>query len=509
MITTRRRARSLQIVGTLLLAALTGTGARAQQTIYDDQLAPGWGNYSWAASDLNNATPVHGGMHSIKVTVAAGSYGALELRAAAPFEASKYGALTFWINSGPTGGQNHLVVKASIANKQQGGVSVPTPEANKWTQVTMSLANLGVSKAADLTGFLIQNDSADAAPTFYVDDVGLTGPTAPIKPDPPRPHVAHPLAFTGVNIAGGEFGNPKPGERSTYDKNFTYPTVAEMDYFVSKGANVIRFPFQWPILQPEANGPLDPTELERYKKVVTTATGKGLTVLLDPHNYARYYDKVIGGPDVPDAVFADFWGKMAFQFKDNPKVWFGLMNEPHDMPTGQWFDAANAAVAAIRKAGAKNLILVPGNGWTSAQGWAANGNDVAMLKLKDPANHYVFEVHFYFDSDSSGSKPMVTSPTIGVERLKDFTLWCRKNHVRGFLGEFGAVDSPEAATAVDATLTFMEKNPDVWIGYTWWSAGPWWGDYMFSVEPKNGQDRPQMAYLEPHFQIKPKVNGKK
>jgi len=48
-------------------------------------------------------------------------------------------------------------------------------------------------------------------------------------------------------------------------------------------------------------------------------------------------------------------------------------------------------------------------------------------------------------------------------------------------------------------LTYMEKNRDVWIGYTWWSAGPWWGNYMFTIEPDKGVDRPQMSYLLPHL----------
>ena len=44
----------------------------------------------------------------------------------------------------------------------------------------------------------------------------------------------------------------------------------------------------------------------------------------------------------------------------------------------------------------------------------------------------------------------------------------------------------------------------------YWSAGPWWGEYMFSVEPKTGldgkkTDRPQLAFLQPHLQTRPIV----
>ena len=477
--------------------------ANAQQTLYDDQLASGWGNYSWAAVDFRNAAPVHGGQDSIRVAVAAGSYGALELRAG-PFDAAKYGALTFWINGGTTGGQNRLVVKASLDGKPQGGVALPALEANTWKQVTVPLAALGVARAANLTGFLIQQNYPAAAPAFFVDDIRLTAASAASPNAAPAgftiPKNTSPaLPFTGVNLSGGEFGGPKPGVPQIYGTNFIYPSPAEFGYFAGQGVNIVRLPFHWETLQPTLNQPLIPAEVDRLKAVVSGATAQGLVILLDPHNYARYYDKVVGSPDVPDAAFADFWGRLAGQFRDDPRVWFGLMNEPHDMPTDQWLGAANAAIAAVRRAGAKNLILVPGNGWTSASGWAANGNAVAMLQIHDPAKHYIFEVHSYYDSDSSGTKPSVVSPTVGVERLRQFTLWCRQHHQRAFLGEFGAGDSPEAQAAVDNTLAFMEQSRDVWAGFTWWAAGPWWGDYMFSVEPKGGQDRPQMAYLRPYL----------
>lgn len=53
-------------------------------------------------------------------------------------------------------------------------------------------------------------------------------------------------------------------------------------------------------------------------------------------------------------------------------------------------------------------------------------------------------------------------------------------------------------------LGYIEANSDVWLGWTWWAAGPWWHEYLFTLEPTNlGQsnqtDRPAMAILKPHF----------
>jgi endoglucanase len=41
----------------------------------------------------------------------------------------------------------------------------------------------------------------------------------------------------------------------------------------------------------------------------------------------------------------------------------------------------------------------------------------------------------------------------------------------------------------------MADNRDVWRGWTYWAAGPWWGEYMFSVELSKTGDRAQMDIL--------------
>ena len=97
------------------------------------------------------------------------------------------------------------------------------------------------------------------------------------------------MPYTGVNLAGGDFNGPKPGEHSLYGKDYVYPSTSELDYFASRGVNIIRFPFLWERLQPVLGGPLDPADLARVEHVVKEATSRGLTVILDPHNYARYH----------------------------------------------------------------------------------------------------------------------------------------------------------------------------------------------------------------------------
>jgi endoglucanase len=318
---------------------------------------------------------------------------------------------------------------------------------------------------------------------------------------------AAPLPLCGVNIAGGEFWLARKSADVTprYGANYSYPTKAEINYFAGKGMNFFRYQFLWETLQPKLRTPLNQADLDRLKTSVEYATSQKLVVLLDPHDYARYYETdIVGGPNVSAADFADFWRRLAAEFADNPYVWFGLMNEPHNMPTQQWFDDANAAIAAIRSTGAKNMILVPGNSWTGAHSWTSEdyggeSNARGILTIRDSLNYWAVEVHQYLDDDSSGTHDEVTSPTIGSERLRKFVDWCRENKMHAFLGEFGVPVTTNGEAAFNNMLSSMERDNDVWLGWAWWAAGARWGNYMFTLEPKNGEDRPQMAWLEPHL----------
>ena len=173
------------------------------------------------------------------------------------------------------------------------------------------------------------------------------------------------IKYAGVNLSGAEFGqNVLPG---TFGSQYTYPTQQEVDYFRGRGMNIIRLPFRWERLQHTNNLTLDATELGRMNTFVSATTAKGVYVILDPHNFERYYPdpnnfqgsaKGLVGSAVPDSAFSNFWGQVADIYKTNNQVIFGLMNEPDAMPTEQLLYSENAAFAAIRATGATNLILV-------------------------------------------------------------------------------------------------------------------------------------------------------
>ena len=215
----------------------------------------------------------------------------------------------------------------------------------------------------------------------------------------------------GVNLAGAEF-DPKnvPG---VFGSNYTYPTYGEIDYYAGKGMEVVRLPFLWERMQHIQLGPLDGAELGRLDDVVNYATGKGLKIEIEPHNYGYGFGALIGSAQTPNSSFADLWGELAIHYKSNPEVIFGLMNEPHDQSASAWLGSANAAIAAIRNAGAMQEILVPGSYWDGAWSWTTTDNATVIgTGVQDPAHNFAFEVHQYLDADSSGTHPGVVSPPL-------------------------------------------------------------------------------------------------
>lgn len=338
-------------------------------------------------------------------------------------------------------------------------------------------------------------DSASVEQSMPVNTEPVAEESAPVEAAPVAPAPEADGFLLGVNLAGAEFG----ADSARYGYDYIYPGDESVDYYASKGMDVIRLPFQWEHLQPAMNGPLDPEELQRIETVVDYANSKGMKVILDVHDYGYGYGNMIGTSDTPNAAFADFWGKLAGEFADNPDVIFGLMNEPHDQSAGQWLESANAAIAAIREAGATQQVLVPGTYWDGAWSWTTSDNaSVIGTGIKDPANNFAFEVHQYLDSNGSGTNPNIASETIGVERLAAATAWAEETGNKLFLGEFGVADDPTSLAALDNMLTYMRAHPDAWQGAAYWAGGPWWGDYMYSVEPTGGVDKPQMDVLEQH-----------
>jgi hypothetical protein len=250
----------------LTVAALLATGTRAYAQaslpVYTDNLVNGFQDWSWAADDLDNGSPVYSGSASISVSGSA--WEALWLYHTG-FNTALYSNISFWINGGAGGGQ--IIQVAGVLNGNgQAADTLPALAANTWVQYTIPFSTLELSDQTNCNGFWFLITSSGTTNTFYVDDVQLGAAPAPA------------LTHIGVNASNAIrtadarwFGV----NTAIWDSDFdTSETVSELN---EAGFQMLRFPggstsddYDWASNTTDSNTWQWATSFEDFAHVATT-----------------------------------------------------------------------------------------------------------------------------------------------------------------------------------------------------------------------------------------------
>jgi MYXO-CTERM domain-containing protein len=292
------------------------------------------------------------------------------------------------------------------------------------------------------------------------------------------------LFYQGDNFSGAERGfGPQieetwgPAIPGVEGQTYSWPTPSGNT--LPSGMNIVRLPFQWERLQPALNQDFDAAYLAKLHATANAWRDLGANVLLDVHNYAYYKLKgrgtadpgqQIGSADVPIAAFVDLWRRLAHEFgsaSTSAPFIFGLMNEPHDLTVATWVDAAQQAVDAIRAAGAKNLIFVPGGDWTTATDFSWSDNHTLLQGVHDSLDNFAIEVHQYYDGTCTASGY--------VDKLKPFEDWAVANQRKAYLGELDVHATDVCHQAFANVIDHLHATAagtanGVWIGYSYWEG---------------------------------------
>ena len=308
----------------------------------------------------------------------------------------------------------------------------------------------------------------------------------------------------GMDEAGGDFGI------GNLYYNYAYPGTDRIDWVKAEGLGMIRIGFLFQNLQASSSGPLETSSagVAALDNILNRCATDQVYCLLDMHNYGYYYNDtnsaitgIPGRAGVSNARLADLWAKLATHYKNNPYVWFDLMNEPNAQPAHEWVRTANTVAAAIRATGATNKIIFQGSYWDGAQTWPGSDNATEVLKVYDPLNNFAIEAHQYLDSNNSGTSPTCT---VGSgTRANGFSNWLIANQLQGIIGEIGWANNAQCATEAMTFLNgFVASEASTtptssgYIGLTYWAAGPWWPDnYMYLGEPRPFSTGPKPAQL--------------
>ncbi|PPJ61367.1 hypothetical protein CBER1_09462 [Cercospora berteroae] len=298
------------------------------------------------------------------------------------------------------------------------------------------------------------------------------------------------VSYAGVNIAGLDFGCDTSGNCQT--SNVVDPGqdgIDQIKHFINDdGLNTFRLPVGWQFLvNNQVGGSLDATNFATYDKLVQGCVDAGAELcIIDIHNYARWNGAIVGQGGPSNTEFASLWSLLASKYKNNNKVVFGIMNEPHDVDIGKWATTVQAAVTAIRQAGAtSNKILLPGNDWTYASSYISDGSAEALSAVKNldgSTTNLIFDVHQYLDPDGSGTH--TSCVTDNADSFRELGDYLRHNKRQAILTETGGGSTDETCLAnLCKQFDVLNEYSDVYLGWTGWAAGKFDSSYELAETP--------------------------
>ncbi|KAH6718264.1 glycoside hydrolase superfamily [Leptodontidium sp. MPI-SDFR-AT-0119] len=322
------------------------------------------------------------------------------------------------------------------------------------------------------------------------------------------PWVFGKVQYMGMSIAGFEFGcdidgtcpigtaqSPMNSDGLISQSPMDSDALGQMQHFANDDdMNVFRLPVSWQFLvNNKFGGTLDSNNFGKYDQLMQACLGLGTFCAIDFHNFARFNGQIIGQSSgaVTDAQFADIWSQLATKYKNNDKVIFGLMNEPHDLDVPTWANTVQAAVTAIRNAGASSqMILLPGTDFASAGKFVSSGSGDALIKVTNPdgsIDGLILDLHKYLDINNSGTHAECTTDNVDAFAIAaDFL---RQHDRKALVSETGAASTDSCFTDFCAQNKFLNDNSDVFLGYIAWSAGAFSTSYLLSLTPskQNGK----------------------
>lgn len=280
-----------------------------------------------------------------------------------------------------------------------------------------------------------------------------------------------------------------------------YPKPQEFEKLRDKGVGFIRLPVAWERFQPKLHEGLDKLEITKLLSLLDIINRADIKVIIDIHNGGRFdpnwrrEDKprehphlyVLGSHELPLHKFSEFWKMFAQEIMNHPAIiGYGLMNEPHDLPTPTtWAEAAQMAINAIRTADKATPVYVSGYGW--GYDWVKNNGSEPFVN--DPSDRVIYELHIYFDKGggryTNTYEQAQATPTKGAELASKFSEWLKAKGAKGFIGEFAIPDDDVRWLLVlDNFLKHLQNNG---IPSTYWMAtyrGAYWFYPPLHIEQK-------------------------
>jgi endoglucanase len=310
--------------------------------------------------------------------------------------------------------------------------------------------------------------------------------------------VAVPLAAVAAAPAGGEkdaahynrllgrginFGNaleaPREGDWGLTLEEDYFQRIKKADF------GAVRVPIRWSAhAAAEPPYEIDADFFKRIDWVVGQALSRDLVAVINTH----HFDELYGDPDKHEAKFLALWKQIAEHYRDRPeRLYFELLNEPHDRLTDEcWNALIPKALKVVRASNPKRVVVVGPANWNSL-------DNLGALRLPEEDRNLIATFHYYSpfhfthqgaewvkDSKKGQGTTWTASPKETEELGKDFAraaAWAKKAGRPLYLGEFGAYSAADMDSRARWTRAVAREAEKHGFSWAYWEFGAGFGAY--------------------------------
>jgi hypothetical protein len=196
-----------------------------------------------------------------------------------------------------------------------------------------------------------------------------------------------------------------------------------------------------------------PNNNVNLNELVNAFTARKVVVQLENHDFTGKYPS---GNELEN--LKNWWVDLANRFKNNPYVWFNIMNEPGNEPTvdDRWKNTHDYVLKAIRATGAQNVIVLDEHGFGQGNGLRNQAAASGILKYADyftqNYQNICFSVHLY---STWIYRQAQLDSLFTVAKQRKFSV---------HIGEFGTVEGYSKGVARDLFQLLLQHK----IGTIFW-----------------------------------------
>jgi endoglucanase len=282
----------------------------------------------------------------------------------------------------------------------------------------------------------------------------------------------------GVNL-GNALDAPREGEWGLTLKETYFEAIRKA------GFQSVRIPIRWDTHAGDKPPyEIEPAYFARVDWAIDQGMKRGLVVVINVHHDGTINQE----PDKGLPRIEAYWRQIARRYRDKPdRLFFELLNEPHDKFTDdRWQAAFPTLLAAVRETNPGRIVIVGPASWNAIDHLdklRLPESDRMLIATVHDYNPFKFThqgAHWVKGSDAWKGTTWTGTAEQRANLRRDFDkveAWSRQHKRPVFLGEFGAFGAADMASRILWTEAMAREAEGRGIAWSYWEFASGFGIY--------------------------------